>query len=86
MWGVIDMIPDTNLPDIRNLVIIRSTNGSCMIVPREGDEVRLYVQLLDQDMVDSCTGRVDKTLMNPETILEVRISSKKLYSLMEWRS
>ncbi|KIM62707.1 hypothetical protein SCLCIDRAFT_24775 [Scleroderma citrinum Foug A] len=76
MWGVIDMIPDTNLPDSRNLVIIRSTNGSCMIVPREGDKVRLYVQLLDQDMVDSGTRRVDKTLMNPETILEV---AKKMF-------
>ena len=68
------MIPDTNFPDIRNGSAIHSTNGSCMIVPREDDKIRLYVQLADQDLLDPRTGRIDKTRMSPEGILEVRVS------------
>ncbi|KIM55978.1 hypothetical protein SCLCIDRAFT_29912 [Scleroderma citrinum Foug A] len=71
IWGVVDMIPDTNFPDIRNGSAIHSTNGSCMIVPREDDKIRLYVQLADQDVLDPRTGRIDKTRMSPEGILEV---------------
>ncbi|KIM53930.1 hypothetical protein SCLCIDRAFT_1222455 [Scleroderma citrinum Foug A] len=70
IWGVVDMVPDTNFPDIRNRTAIHSTNGSCMIIPREDDKIRLYVQLLDHDVVDPGTGRVDKTRMNPERVIE----------------
>ncbi|KIJ21008.1 hypothetical protein PAXINDRAFT_165806 [Paxillus involutus ATCC 200175] len=71
IWGVVDMIPDTNFPDIRNKTAIHSTNGSCMIIPREGDIVRLYIQLSDRDVVDPVSGRVDKSRMSPEKLLEV---------------
>ncbi|KIK79749.1 hypothetical protein PAXRUDRAFT_36365 [Paxillus rubicundulus Ve08.2h10] len=71
IWGVVDMIPDTNFPDIRNRTAIHSTNGSCMIIPREGDTVRLYIQLSDTDVVDPASGRVDKSRMSPEKLLEV---------------
>lgn len=47
-----------------------------MLIPREGDRVRLYVQLLDEDVVDPATGRVDKNRVTPERILEVRLGSK----------
>jgi len=67
------MIPDTDFPDIRNRTAIHSVNGSCMFIPREDDKVRLYVQLLDHDVVDPGTGRVDKTRVNPGRIIEVRI-------------
>ncbi|KAL4065933.1 FAD binding domain-containing protein [Scleroderma citrinum] len=70
IWGVVDMLPDTNIPDVRNKTAIHSTNGSCMIIPREDDKIRLYVQLSDQDVVDPGTGRVVKSRMNPEGILE----------------
>lgn len=43
-----------------------------MIIPREGDGIRLYVQLSDKDVIDPFTGRVDSTKMGPEEILEVR--------------
>ncbi|KIM55982.1 hypothetical protein SCLCIDRAFT_133449 [Scleroderma citrinum Foug A] len=76
-WGVVDMIPDTNFPDIRNGSGIHSTNGSCLIVPREGDKIRLYVQLADEDVLDPRTGRVDKARMSLEGILEV--AKKSLY-------
>ncbi|EJF57412.1 hypothetical protein DICSQDRAFT_173963 [Dichomitus squalens LYAD-421 SS1] len=32
-----------------------------MVIPREGDLVRLYIQLADRDLV---TGRVDKSRIN----------------------
>jgi len=67
------MIPDSNFPDIRNGSAIHSTNGSCMIVPREDDKIRLYVQLADQDVLDPRTGRVDKTRMSAEGIIEVSV-------------
>jgi len=68
------MIPDTNFPDIRNGSGIHSTNGSCLIVPREHDKIRLYIQLPDKDILDPQTGRVDKARMSLEGILEVRTS------------
>ncbi|KZT25320.1 hypothetical protein NEOLEDRAFT_1169502 [Neolentinus lepideus HHB14362 ss-1] len=70
VWGVVDMIPDTDFPDIRNRCAIHSNNGSCMIIPREGDVVRLYIQLTDQD-VRNVTGRVDMGKFNAEKLLEV---------------
>lgn len=76
IWGVLDLIPDTDFPDIRNRCAVHSHNGSCMIIPREGDKVRLYIQLADQDVLDS-KGRVDKSKVGPEKIMEV--ANKSLY-------
>lgn len=77
IWGVIDIVPDTNFPDVRNRCAIHSTNGSCMIIPREGDKIRLYLQLTDSDVLDPVTGRVDKNRMGPEKLLQV--AKKTLY-------
>ena len=71
IWGVVDMVPDTDFPDIRCKCAIHSNNGSCMIIPREGDLIRLYIQLSDRDVVDPGTGRVDKSKMGSEKLLEV---------------
>ncbi|TFK48390.1 hypothetical protein OE88DRAFT_1664163 [Heliocybe sulcata] len=71
VWGVVDMIPDTDFPDIRNRCAIHSENGSCMIVPREGDVVRLYIQLTDADVRNVTTGRVDMEKFSAEKLLEV---------------
>ncbi|PFH50293.1 hypothetical protein AMATHDRAFT_75697 [Amanita thiersii Skay4041] len=80
IWGVVDMIPDTDFPDIRNRCAIHSNNGSCMIIPREGDKVRLYVQLGAQDAIDSVTGRVNKNKFSPHHILEVARKSFHPYT------
>ncbi|KAF8757742.1 Phenol hydroxylase, C-terminal dimerization domain [Rhizoctonia solani] len=69
VWGVVDTIPDTDFPDIRNRTAIHSDNGSCMIVPREGDLVRLYVQLAEIEL--GGTGRMDRSKMTPEKIMDV---------------
>jgi len=72
IWGVLDLVPDTNFPDIRNRTAIHSHNGSVMIVPREGDKVRLYTQLSEDDLgLDSATGRLNKPTMGPEQLMEV---------------
>ncbi|PVH72447.1 2-polyprenyl-6-methoxyphenol hydroxylase [Cadophora sp. DSE1049] len=46
VWGVMDVYPLTNFPDIRKKVAIKSDLGSMLIVPREGGSlVRFYVEL-----------------------------------------
>ncbi|KAF8159367.1 FAD binding domain-containing protein [Crassisporium funariophilum] len=80
IWGVVDFTPVTDFPDIRNRCAIHSNNGSCMIIPREGDLVRLYIQLGDKDFVDS-SGRVDRSKVGPHQLLEVANRSLHPYSI-----
>lgn len=45
-WGVMDVLPVTDFPDIRHKVAIQSREGSLMIIPREGGHlVRFYVAM-----------------------------------------
>ncbi|KIK76675.1 hypothetical protein PAXRUDRAFT_835269 [Paxillus rubicundulus Ve08.2h10] len=83
IWGVIDIIPDTDLPDIRKVTRIHSTNGTCMVIPREDDKVRLYIQLPGSDVFDPSTGRVDKRKMSPEKLLGV---ARKMFRPFELRA
>jgi len=46
VWGVMDIYPRTDFPDIRKKCVINSAAGSILIVPREGDSmVRFYTEL-----------------------------------------
>jgi phenol 2-monooxygenase len=50
IWGVVDLVVDTDFPDIRRRCAIHSPAGSVMVIPREriatGDYLtRLYVQV-----------------------------------------
>ncbi|KAF4257114.1 hypothetical protein KXW98_003121 [Aspergillus fumigatus] len=46
VWGVMDMIPRTNFPDIRKKTTIRSKAGNLLIIPREGGSLaRFYIEL-----------------------------------------
>lgn len=40
-----------------------------MVIPREGDKVRLYIQLSEADVLTN--DRVDKNRMSAEKLLEV---------------
>jgi phenol 2-monooxygenase (NADPH) len=71
VWGVIDIFPVTNFPHARACALIHSNNGSCMIIPREDDKIRLYVQVNPKDVINDATGRVDKAKFSPDKILEV---------------
>ncbi|KII85917.1 hypothetical protein PLICRDRAFT_115229 [Plicaturopsis crispa FD-325 SS-3] len=86
IWGVVDMVPDTDFPDIRFKCAIHSNNGSCMIIPREGDLVRLYIQLSDSDVVDPATGRIDKSRLGPDDLLEVARRSFHPYKINKPKS
>ncbi|EJC99941.1 uncharacterized protein FOMMEDRAFT_22425 [Fomitiporia mediterranea MF3/22] len=79
VWGVVDSFPSTDFPDIRNRCLIHSLGGSMMVIPREGDLVRLYTQLSDEDAQEvlNVNGRVDMTKWGPEKLLE--ICKKQLY-------
>lgn len=53
-WGVLDVLVDTDFPDIRKKSVIRSEQGSIIIIPREGGHlVRLYVDLGTVDPTDT---------------------------------
>ncbi|KAF9648655.1 hypothetical protein BDM02DRAFT_3155659 [Thelephora ganbajun] len=88
IWGVIDTVPETNFPDIRNRCVIHSESGSCMVIPREGDKVRLYIQLSDKQVVDSATGRVDKGRVSTDHLLQAVKKIIKPYTIdvreIEW--
>ncbi|KAE8454402.1 hypothetical protein EG329_000024 [Mollisiaceae sp. DMI_Dod_QoI] len=46
VWGVMDVYPRTNFPDIRKKAAIHSNTGNLLIIPREGGSlVRFYIQL-----------------------------------------
>lgn len=48
VWGVMDMVPRTDFPDIRKKSTIRAKTGSLLIIPREGEKrtlTRFYIQL-----------------------------------------
>ncbi len=83
VWGVVDFFPDTDFPDIRARTVIHSIHGSILVVPREGDLVRLYVQLSDVDLklVDKQTNRVDKGQASPEKLIETAAKILQPYYL-----
>ena len=72
VWGVMDVFPDTNFPDIRKKAMLNSNAGNLMIIPREGDElVRFYIELpgkiarevTEQDLIDKV-----KRIFSPYTL------------------
>ncbi|KAL5476595.1 hypothetical protein ACEPAI_3275 [Sanghuangporus weigelae] len=84
VWGVVDMIPKTtDFPDIRNRVAIHGTTGSCMVIPREGDVERLYIQLSDDDAreVLNAKGRIDKTRWTPQRLMAIAKRSLQPYTI-----
>ncbi|KAK3324784.1 phenol hydroxylase [Cercophora scortea] len=67
IWGVMDIIPITDFPDIRMRCAIHSAdNGSLMVIPRENGLVRLYIQL--KEVTPDASGRADKSKITPEII------------------
>ena len=86
IWGVLDIVPITNFPDIRMRCAIHSADcGSVMIIPRENKLVRLYIQLNE---VNSDGQFVDRSKVTPEIILKAaqKIMSpyELTYSYCDW--
>ncbi|OJD12178.1 hypothetical protein AJ78_07190 [Emergomyces pasteurianus Ep9510] len=58
IWGVVDMVADTNFPDIRRPVHLLSTNRIVSIIPREKKNdgeylTRIYVPFAEDDPIES---------------------------------
>ncbi|KAK5186075.1 hypothetical protein LTR44_002124 [Exophiala sp. CCFEE 6388] len=67
-FGVIDIVPRTNFPDVRVSCVIHSArHGSIMTLPREGRLIRCYVQLAE-------TGGEEDTFDDKEVSFEDIIS------------
>jgi phenol 2-monooxygenase (NADPH) len=46
VWGVMDVYPQKNFPDVRRKCTLRSPQGTALIIPREGGSlIRFYVEL-----------------------------------------
>ena len=69
IWGVLDIIPITDFPDIRMRCAIHSeSSGSVMVIPRENKLVRLYIQLTTTENIGG-GKKADRSKINPESIL-----------------
>lgn len=66
-FGVMDIVPLSDFPDMRQSCVIHSNSGSVMTVPRENRLLRLYVQLGRNDQ--SNTSQIEAEHLTPEVIL-----------------
>ena len=79
IWGVLDIVPITNFPDIRMRCAIHSAeSGSVMIIPRENKLVRFYIQLNE---VNSAGQQFDRSKITPEIILKAAQKIMSPYDL-----
>ncbi|OQD80707.1 hypothetical protein PENANT_c033G02357 [Penicillium antarcticum] len=88
IWGVLDIIPITDFPDIRQRCAIHSASaGSVMVIPRENKLVRLYIQLQATEHGQN-GGKVDRSGITPEIILrsaqQILHPYKLDYSYCDW--
>lgn len=89
IWGVLDIVPITDFPDIRSRCAIHSADsGSVMVIPRENKLVRLYIQLTTTEKVNQGGSRYDRSQITPQIILEAAqriISPYKLtFRKLDW--
>ena len=54
-WGVIDFVPETNFPDVRNFCALHTHHGSLMLIPREADMVSTRAR--EEQVVEGAVGR-----------------------------
>ena len=79
VWGVMDGVVRTNFPDIKMKCTIHSDAGSIMVIPREDNMVRLYIQIASSTDPD----------FNPRktaTVEEVQEAAIKIFQpyYVEW--
>ncbi|KAH8807816.1 FAD binding domain protein [Xylogone sp. PMI_703] len=78
IWGVLDIVPITDFPDIRMRCAIHSAaSGSVMVIPRENKLVRLYIQVTTTEKGST----VDRTQLSPEMILASALKIMAPYKL-----
>lgn len=89
IWGVLDIVPITDFPDIRMRCAIHSANsGSVMVIPRENKLVRLYIQLTTTEKTAEGESRADRSKINPDVILQsaqrIMAPYKITYRKLDW--
>ena len=89
IWGVLDIVPITDFPDIRMRCAIHSASeGSVMVIPRENKLVRLYIQLTRTEKLGGSGARADRSKITPETILKsaqrIMAPYKITYRKLDW--
>lgn len=77
-FGVIDIIPLSDFPDIRISCVIHSDSGSIMTLPRENGLVRFYVQLAESSVA---WGDFDGSKVTPDDIIKIARKIMHPYSL-----
>lgn len=73
VWGVMDGVVRTDFPDIETKCTIHSDAGSIMVIPREDNMVRLYVQISsssDPDWDPRKTATVEEVQATAQKILQ----------------
>ncbi|KAJ5900884.1 uncharacterized protein N7473_004954 [Penicillium subrubescens] len=73
VWGVMDGVVRTNFPDIETKCTIHSDAGSIMVIPREDNMVRLYVQIAsstDPDFDPRKTATAEEIQQTAKNILK----------------
>ena len=83
VWAVADTYPRTNFPDIRKRVAIHSHSGSCMIIPREGEKVRLYIQLAKIPANEHTGGTIVEN-GGPELVMDVSFRFSHRWSNIQY--
>ncbi len=74
VWGAIDFTttPAANFPDWRKICTINAANTTILLIPREQDKLRLYLDLgLENGVLDAVTGRVASENIDAKKLLEV---------------
>ncbi|KAJ6470218.1 phenol hydroxylase [Mycena vitilis] len=87
IWGVLDIIPITDFPDIRTRCAIHTaSSGNLVNIPRENKLTRLYIQLTEVAVGES--GRADRSKITPDTILraaqKILHPYKLTYEYCDW--
>ncbi|GAB1204640.1 hypothetical protein APSETT445_003302 [Aspergillus pseudonomiae] len=88
IWGVVDLVVDTDFPDIRRRCAIHSPAGSVMVIPREriatGEYLtRLYVQVPEEATPDLDQVPVNETT-TPKADARARRSKVTLESIFQY--
>lgn len=90
VWGVMDGVVRTDFPDIKMKCTIHSDFGSIMVIPREANMVRLYIQIASSTDDDwnprktATTGQVQeaaKKIMKPYYIEWDRVEWYSVYPI-----
>ncbi|OCK86412.1 hypothetical protein K432DRAFT_430960 [Lepidopterella palustris CBS 459.81] len=72
VWGVMDGVVRTDFPDIKMKCTIHSDAGSIMVIPRENNMVRLYIQIAsstDEDWNPRKTATTEEVQSHAQEIM-----------------